>query len=311
MKLGKIETVELREIWKSEAKDFTPWLAEEEHIKLLGDTLGMDLEVQSQEEAVGPFRADILCLNTVDDSYVLIENQLEKTDHTHLGQLLTYAAGLDAVSIVWISPNFTEEHRATLDWLNRKTDDTINFFGVEVEIFKIGESLPAPLFTLVSKPNEWSKIIKKGIGNITDTKKLQMEYWQALKNYIESTKSPLKSHSPGPHHWTNYSIGRSKFYLSGWINTKDNFIAVGLIISGSDAIDYFNTLKKKYENDSYLGLSKDLEWRDMPESKEKHVELKKNNESIFDKNNWPEQHKWLKTQLESFSSYFKSKIKVL
>src|SRR6476646_1010509 len=119
--LGRLARVELRQAWISEPGDFTPWLAQPENIVLLSEAIGIELEVESQERSVGPFRADILCRDTTDRHFVLIENQLERTDHTHLGQLLTYAAGLDAVSIVWIAARFTEEHRAALDWLNRAT----------------------------------------------------------------------------------------------------------------------------------------------------------------------------------------------
>ena len=114
-KLGKLEKVDLREIWNTEASDFTPWLAREENIEELGKEIGIELEVEGTEKDVGPFRADILCKDTIDGHWVLIENQLEKTDHTHLGQLLTYAAGLNAVTIVWIADRFTDEHRAALD----------------------------------------------------------------------------------------------------------------------------------------------------------------------------------------------------
>ena len=112
MKLGRLEKLDLRTYWKKEATDFTPWLAQDENIQLLSEITGIELEVQSQEAGVGPFSADILCKDTINDHFVLIENQLEKTDHTHLGQLLTYAAGLDAVTIIWIAQKFTEEHRA-------------------------------------------------------------------------------------------------------------------------------------------------------------------------------------------------------
>ena len=112
--LGRLEPIELREVWISEAGDFTPWLASEENLTLLGDTIGLDLELEAQEKSVGPFRADILCKDTASNDWVLIENQLERTDHTHLGQLMTYAAGLKAVTIVWIADRFTEEHRAAL-----------------------------------------------------------------------------------------------------------------------------------------------------------------------------------------------------
>jgi hypothetical protein len=132
--LGRLERADLREVWLSEAGDFTPWLAREENVALLGDAIGLELEVEAQEKDVGPFRADILCKDTATANWVLVENQLERTDHGHLGQLLTYAAGLQAVTIVWIAQRFTEEHRAALDWLNEITDDRFNFFGLEIEL---------------------------------------------------------------------------------------------------------------------------------------------------------------------------------
>jgi len=167
MKFGRLEKVELRDFWYKEDKDFTPWLAKPENIEILSEAIGIELEVQSQEQNVGPFRADILCFDINDNHYILIENQLEKTDHTHLGQLMTYAAGLDAITIIWISPRFTEEHRAALDWLNRITDETFRFFGIEIELYRIGDSFPAPMFNVVSKPNDWSKNVKKTASNLT------------------------------------------------------------------------------------------------------------------------------------------------
>jgi hypothetical protein len=131
--LGRLERVDLRDIWLSEASDFTPWLARKENLDILGQTLGIDLELEAQERPVGPFRSDILCKDIGSDRWVLIENQLERTDHNHLGQLLTYASGLEAVTIVWIAAHLTEEHRSTLDWLNRITDGSFRFFGLEVE----------------------------------------------------------------------------------------------------------------------------------------------------------------------------------
>ena len=149
--LGRLQKVELREAWTTESGDFTPWLAKEENLSLLGETIGIELELESQEKDVGPFRADILCKDTATDNWVLIENQLERTDHTHLGQLLTYAAGLNAVTIVWIAERFTAEHRAALDWLNEKTDEKINFFGLEIELWQIGDSPIAPKFNIISQ----------------------------------------------------------------------------------------------------------------------------------------------------------------
>lgn len=112
-KLSRLEEVELREVWPDEAQDFTPWLAEEENLGLLGETLGLELELVAREIQVGDYRADILCKNE-DGSRVLIENQLEKTDHRHLGQILTYSAGLDVLTVIWVAKQFEKDHRAAL-----------------------------------------------------------------------------------------------------------------------------------------------------------------------------------------------------
>jgi len=157
MNLGRLAKVELRDVWKNEAQDFTPWLAEEDNLALLGDTIGLDLELEAVEKGVGPFSADIVCKETANNTNVLIENQIERTDHTHLGQIMTYAAGLNAVTIVWVAKRFTDEHRAALDWLNEITNEDITFFGLEVEVWRIGDSAKAPKFNVVSKPNEWTK----------------------------------------------------------------------------------------------------------------------------------------------------------
>ena len=159
--LGRLERVDLRKEWITEAQDFTPWLAQPENLAVLSQTLNMDLETAGQEESVGPFRADILCRNTLDDSWALIENQLERTDHTHLGQLLTYAAGLQTVTVIWVAATFTDEHRAALDWLNDITDERFRFFGLEIELWRIGDSPAAPKFNIVSHPNQWTRSVSQ------------------------------------------------------------------------------------------------------------------------------------------------------
>jgi hypothetical protein len=155
LQLGKLERVDLRDSWPREDTNLTPWLAKQKNLKLLGASIGMNLERVENESRVGPFRADILCKDTATDSFVLIENQLEPTDHIHLGQLMTYAAGLDTVHIIWVAKSFNDEHRAALDWLNRITMEGFHFFGIEIELWKIGDSLPAPKFNIVCKPNDW------------------------------------------------------------------------------------------------------------------------------------------------------------
>lgn len=213
--LGRLEKVELRQIWLSESSGFTPWLARPENLQLLGEAISIDLELEAQEKEVGPFRADLLCKDTATDNWVLIENQLERTDHLHLGQLLTYAAGLDAVTIVWIAERFTEEHRATLDWLNERTDERINFFGLEVELWRIGDSPVAPKFNLASKPNEWSRSVQRAAeAEISEHKLVQLQFWTAFRDYLEERKSFIRCQKPSPQHWMSHSIGRTGFNLN-------------------------------------------------------------------------------------------------
>ena len=140
--LAKIEKVELKEAWPHEARDFTPWLAE--NIEELGAAIGVELELVDTEAAVGEYSLDVLARDPYGDRPVVIENQLEPTNHNHLGQLLTYAAGYDANLVVWLTREFRDEHRQALDWLNQRTDEHTQFFGVVVELWKIDGSRPAP-----------------------------------------------------------------------------------------------------------------------------------------------------------------------
>ncbi len=153
--LAKIERVDLREAWPNEARDFTPWLAD--NLSELGEALGMDLELQQREASVGGYSLDILATDRNQNRPVIIENQLEVTTHTHLGQLLTYAAGYDANVIVWLTREFRDDHRQTLDWLNQRTGEDTRFFGVVVELLRIDDSRLAPQFRTVATPNGWRK----------------------------------------------------------------------------------------------------------------------------------------------------------
>lgn len=309
MKLGRLEKIDLRTYWSHEATEFTPWLAQEENIRLLSETIGIDLEVQSSEVRVGPFSADILCKDTLNDQFVLIENQLEKTDHTHLGQLMTYAAGLDAVTIIWIAKTFTEEHRAALDWLNRITDETFTFFGIEIELYKIGESSPAPMFNIVSKPNDWTKQVKHSTtaGAASETQLLQQEYWKGLKDFMEKNRSFIKMQSPPLKHWTSISLGRSNFHLSASLNSSDNSISIWLVMTGGRAKQNYDKLHEIAYQNSLSEINKDLVWDEMEGRKRSSVVLKISAD-FTDKKDWENQFEWFRVNLEKFMNYFKPHI---
>lgn len=308
--LGKLEKVRIQDVWPLEASHFTPWLAQEENIAQLSDEINMDLEVQGQEERVGPFRADILCRDTANDNFVLIENQYGKTDHTHLGQLMTYASGLNAVTVIWISEKFTEEHRSALDWLNSKTDETVDFFGIELELYRIGDSAPAPKFSIVSKPNNWSKTVKRTTNNegITETKKLQQEYWSALKAYCEKEKAGFKLQKALPQHWTNIAIGRSHFHISAFANTRDSRIGVLLNISGPNALSNFRKLRELYEEQSKIEIDSNVIWDEKEGGKEHHVKLRIIGQDPLKRSEWAKQHKMLFECIDKFSKFFRDKV---
>jgi hypothetical protein len=310
--LGRLEKVELRDIWKTEAQDFTPWLAGEENLALLSDTLGIDLELEAVEQNVGPFRADILCKDTLSDRWVLVENQLERTDHTHLGQLMTYAAGLDAVTIVWIASRVADEHRAAMDWLNEITDTEVRFFALEVELWRIGESPAAPKFNVVSKPNDWSRSTSEAqratSGNeVTEIKALQLEYWQTLNAHIEQRNGPLKTRSGRPQHWQNYSVGRTGFRITASVNSRENRIRAELFLHSNDAKPFYHLLREQRSAiESEFGGK--LDWDELPGRKGARISISKDGVDFSQKADWDRQHEWLAEHLEQFHRVFSKRI---
>ena len=179
MKFGDLKKLSLREIWPNETKDFTPWLAKS--IESLGEVLGMELELAQQEADVGDFSLDLLATEIGSARQTVIENQLTASDHDHLGKLLTYASGYDAAVVIWIAESFRDEHRQTLDWLNRRTDIDTEFFGVTVEVFQIDESRPTYKFNPVVFPSGWRKSKSRtGRGEISEKREAYRIFFQGL-----------------------------------------------------------------------------------------------------------------------------------
>jgi hypothetical protein len=310
--LSKITKVELRDCWEYEASDFTPWLASEENIALLAEALGMnELEVKAQEEHVGPFRADILCVDPGTDKLVLIENQLEKTDHNHLGQILTYAAGLDAVTIIWIAERFTEEHRAAIDWLNRITDTEFNFFGVEIELIKIGDSPAAPIFKVIAKPNGWSKEVRSSQASNeghSEGKIFNYEYWCSFIEYMNNNPSKLfRTRSPSYSHWMSIAVGKSSTHVDLLLNKREQTATVQLYMSDDADKKIFDTLFK-FKDDAEDKIGEKLMWRRLDGKKASSVDLIKkcnlNDPAMRD-----EIFGWYKEYTEKFITYFKPILK--
>ncbi len=314
--LGRLVRVELRDIWPSEASAFTPWLAQKENLDILGKTLGIDLELEAQERSVGPFRADILCKDIGTDHWVLIENQLERTDHNHLGQLLTYASGLEAVTIVWIAARFTEEHRSTLDWLNRITHESFRFFGLEVELWRIGDSLAAPKFNIVSKPNDWSQSIAQAARAIDDaelseTRAMQREYWAAFDKVLADRGGSIGGgKKPQPQAWMAYSIGRSHFTLNAVMVRPRRLVRAELFITGAKAKAFFHLLAaQKEEIERDLGLR--LDWEELPEGIVSRISVSLSDADPEDKDDWARQHQWLAQRLNEMHRVLAPRVRAL
>ena len=313
--LSVLEKVELRDIWESEAVEFTPWLAEEQNLGLLAEALNLELGPGELEKNVGPFRADILCKEINSDHWVLIENQLELSDHSHLGQILTYAAGLDARIVIWIAKKFTEEHRAALDRLNAMIgSDGMRFFAVEIELWKIGNSAPAPKFNVVVQPNNWSSQIAEAsrqieIAELSETKKLQLEYWKELYSILQRSKS-LRPQNPQPRHWIRFSIGRAGMSLFATVNSREECVAVELYLGGTEAKKNFQELLGQKELIEHE-IGKELEWLDLQDKIASRIILRFKGADISDRDDWERQHSWITTTLESFKRAFGPSIKNL
>jgi hypothetical protein len=311
--LGRLTRVELRAAWKSESAHFTPWLAQPENIAVLAETMGLSadgLEVQGQEQAVGPFRADILCRNTEDNSFVLIENQLERTDHSHLGQLLTYAAGLKAVTLVWIAERFTPEHRATLDWLNEITGDSFHIFGFEVELWRIGASPPAPKFNVVVQPNEWARTIRnasQGGPAATPVGQMQIAYWASFAAFLSSRNAAFKPPKPYPSNWMNWGLGRAGVSLLVFVNASG--IAVGIDVNSREHPTWYPKLlahRPRLESDAGFPL----EWEEKPGNKRSTLRVRQDLD-MRDESNWTEAHAWILERLGKLRDAFRPLVKAL
>lgn len=310
--LSKLERVQLREAWKHEAGDFTPWLAEPDNLEALAQALGLsELQPVATEHWVGDFKLDILC--TDGDQQVVVENQLDETDHKHLGQIIAYAAGIDARKVIWVAESFPPEHASALEFLNENTTDDLSFFGVQVELWRIGDSPLAPKFEVVVKPNDWAKAGReqaRAVSSATPTKQLQQKFWVALLERLAKTAPQIRPQKPRPQHWLNNSIGRSGFGLNITANTRDERLGVELWIPGAEAKKRFADLLQQKENiEKQLGF--ELDWQELPEATACRIATWYPKASIEDENRWSEYLDWLEQRLVVMDRVLRPIIKAL
>lgn len=272
MELGVLKTITPRQKWNSEARDFTPWLAN--NIEELNKALGLELEVENTEVAVGPYSADILAKDTGTGKYVIVETQLEKTNHDHLGKAITYASVLDASTIIWIATDFTEEHKKALDWLNDHTSDDISFYGVQAELWQIDDSKPALRFNIISKPNQAVRQAarSKAVEDLSDKRKFQFDFWSKFKDKLAKTKKIPSLQTPRPQYWFDVTLGKSNIHLSNTCNTDENTVGVRVYICNKIADTMLPYLEsKKAEIEAAIGQK--LTWNPNPDNKDKVIVL--------------------------------------
>ena len=290
--LGLLEEIkDLREVWPHEALDFTPWLSEDDNMALLGDTLGIEMTADEIESAVGDFNVDIIATEAGTGKKIIIENQLEDTNHDHLGKLITYAAGKDASTIIWVVSRARAEHRAAIEWLNNHTDDQVGFFLCEIHLFRIGTSDPAVKFDVVEKPNDWTKSVRKN-ETLTPSQQFRLEYWTAFNDYAFQNAQFAKTFNKRKEsmdHWMDLSIGSSAYHLGIDLIKKNSNLVVELYINEDKSI--FHTLfskKESIEND--IGLA--LDWRELPDKKASRI-LAIKNVDFDNRDQWEEQFAWI------------------
>lgn len=311
-KLSKLERVPLREAWKHEASEFTPWLAEAENLNALTDALGLsELVLIATEHWVGDFKLDILC--TDGDEQVIIENQLEETDHKHLGQIITYAAGVGAKKVIWVADSFRPEHLAAIQFLNDNTTEALSFFAVQIELWRIGDSPLAPKFEVVVRPNNWTKSSReqaRAASSASPTKQLQEKFWIALIARLAKNAPHIRPQKPRPQHWLNISIGRSGFGLNPTANTRHERLGVELWIPGTEAKKHFAELSaKKNEIEGSLGF--ELDWQELPDAIACRIASWYEHAPVEDESRWEEYLNWITQRLLKMDQVLRPIVKKL
>lgn len=250
MKLGKMQEVDIRKVWAHEQYDFSKWLSAEENINELGNILNLSLTDVKTEQFVGGYRCDIICKDEITGKSVLIENQLEQTNHDHLGKIITYASGLDASVVVWIVSEAREEHASAIEWLNNHTDDNLAFFLLEIHAYTIGDSDPAPMFKIVEQPNDFARSVKAAAvkGELSETQQKRQEFWTLFNDVLDQRGKPFNKRKATTDHWYSVAIGSSQCSISIDLVNKEHKIRVGFWVSNNkELFDSLHTHKDEIE----------------------------------------------------------------
>ena len=303
IEFGDVKKVDIREIWKNEAYDFTPWLSE--NLDKLGEVLGMELEFIENEANVGEYSLDILAKDASNNKYVIIENQYGTTDHKHLGQLLTYGAGYNASTIIWISEEIRDEHREVIDWLNQITDENTSFYGVIIEVIKIDNSRPAFNFKLVAFPNEWSKETKSNTTANSSKMESYRRFFQELLDTLRIDYKYTSAKKGQAQSWYNFSMGKGlstgiSFALGNKVRSEI-YIDTGDKVKNKEIFDKLYAIKDDIENK----IKNKLEWERMDDKQGSRIALYRNGNIQETKEILEEIKKWGIDNLLKFKELLK------
>ena len=271
--LGTLKNLGLREIWDHEALDFTPWLVQEANLTNLSSAIGIELQLERTEVPVGSYSADILAKDA-SGNYVVIECQINKTNHDHLGKLLTYGATLNAPILIWVEETFSDEHLKAIQWLNDRTTDELSIYAVQPEVLQIDNSNPAIRFSVISRPNEIVRAasVAKSSGDLSETQEIQLEFWTLFRNRLLERKIVTSPQTPRPQYWFNVPLGRGRIHLSTTLNTSDERLGIRVYISNKIADAALSQLLvDRSEIEKEIGA--ELQWNPNPESGDKIISL--------------------------------------
>lgn len=299
--LGKLEKVDVRKVWEHEARDFSAWLVKPENLERLSEQIGIDIEPTGTEIGVGRFRIDILAEEPRTGHKIIIENQLEATNHDHLGKVITYAAGLDAKYLIWIVKDVLPEHLKAVEWLNEHLDDEIRCFLIKIEVWQIGDSRLAPRFEVISVKNDWAATLKSTsvVGDVSATKLRQLEYWQNLCVYIRSKDVQIKLHTPASKNWLNFSMGNSISHIVLTVNTQNQRLGCELYISNDKVL--FSYLNDNYEQIK-TELGEDFSWFEGKVAS--GLGIYKTVPDVFDETKQSEYFEWMYSKVLLFKKVF-------
>ena len=286
----------VRDAWPNEASDFTPWLSE--NLEQLEEVLGFKLELEGCEVAVDSFSADILAIKPQDGSRVLIENQLEGSDHKHLGQIMTYLSGLEANTVVWIATQFRDAHLSAINWLNENTASSVDFFAVALKVVQIGSSPYAPILEVVAKPNQWTRDLHELAGKSSELTKTRAKFWD---DYVG--RNPVHAEKFGDAERTSnrwHILEDLGLIISMYPRFKKNQIqSSGLFVRGLEEVDAFDVASRLEKSKS--NIMKELEtdhfWTG---SEAGHFFSKKNTCTDGDVDCWVSQLDWLSNQADLY-----------